>query len=201
MCRFLSVVKTAEVTLFHLIDVDCLPCCSSRNSCRWLFALSLLHLDELPLRIKKTWSLQTSRCLQLSFWSFLWQLLRSSLRAAGEIVGRSTVSTLCQRRNAREACTGTKSVTQANWLVAELVVGPSTKVFGSKHADKFTKQTKTSFRVRNAFKEAGVSPCMSNVLVAQGGDSVCTSLEKSFAWHSAWLTGEVWEHKFILIQR
>lgn len=66
-------------------------------------------------------------------------------------------------------------------LVAELVVGPSTKVFGSKRADRFTKQTKMSFRVRNAFKNAGMIPCMSNVLVAQGGDSVCTSLEKSFA--------------------
>lgn len=91
------------------------------------------------------------------------------------------MSTLCQQRNAREACTGTKSVTQANCLAAELLVGPSTKVFGSKHADKFTKQTKMSFRVRNAFKNAGMIPCMSNVLVAQGGDCVCTSLEKSFA--------------------
>lgn len=165
--------------------MDCSPYCSSRNSCRWLFALSLLHLDELPLRIKKTCSLQRSRCLQLSFWSFLWQLLRGSLRAAGQIVGRSTVSTLCQQRNAREACTGTKSVTRTNWLVAELVAGPPTKVFGSEHEDKFTKETKTSFRVRNAFKNAGMIPCMSNVLVAQGGDDVCTSLEKSFAWHSA----------------
>lgn len=152
--------------------MDCLSCCSSRNSCRWLFALSLLHLDELPLRIKKPCSLQASRCLQLSFWSFLWQLLRGSLRAAGEIVGRSTVSTLCQQRNAREACTGAESMTQANCLVAELVVGPSTKMSGSKHAEKYTKQTKMSFRARNAFKNAGMIPCVSNVLVAQGGDCV-----------------------------
>lgn len=91
------------------------------------------------------------------------------------------MSTQCQQRNAREACTGTKSVAQANCLEAELVVGPSTKVTGSKHADKFTKQTKMSFGVRNAFSNAGMIPCVSNVLVAQGGDSVCISLEKSFA--------------------
>lgn len=58
-----------------------------------------------------------------------------------------------------------------------------------------------SFRIRNTLENAGMIPCMSNVLVAQGGDSVCASLEKSFAWHPAWSTGEVWEHKFILIQQ
>lgn len=82
------------------------------------------------------------------------------------------MSTPCQQRNAREACTGTKSVTQANCLAAELVVGPSVKISVSKHADKFTKQTKMSSRVRDAFKNAGMIPCMSNVLVVQGGDCV-----------------------------
>ena len=57
-----------------------------------------------------------------------------------------------------------------------------------------------SFSVRNTFKNAGMIPCMSNVLVAQGGDYVCTSSEESFAWRPARPTGEVWEHKFILIQ-